>query len=454
MSGFCGCHFHFPLIVRRLVNRLGLGQNNYTFPSLRLWLQSASLLAVLAGYTLLLVLNQGVSSFQRLKAHHDLVLHLLDATPVQLSHTKVLPGLIIQSVPRWERQEPTLLALDRELWLVSTTPFPQRLHRNLSLRVEQNVTALVQGERLSQLLLVAAAGASALLTSALLRLVLRRGLVQPLEELAQKLDAMEAPPVPLRLLEEGQQPQELRPIAIAFNGMQLRLAANWEQQRSFVDGVAHELRTPLTLISGHAQSLQRHVVLAPMPDAAASVQLIASEAHRMGLLVSDLLDLARRDAGRFELQLSPINPEDVLLECLERLVASSQGRLQIQACEPPCDLPLALADPDRLQQCLAALIDNALRYSPAPLPVQLLAEIVDDQLLLRVRDQGPGVPDQERDQIFDRFVRGSASIGTRGSGLGLSIVRLLIEAMGGSVQVIPAPGGGADFQLLLPRACV
>ncbi len=419
-------------------------------PSLRLWLQSTSLLAVVAGYSLLLVLNQALAVMQRTKLHQDLVAQLLAART--LPQAQAMPGLTVQLLSGVRHQDPRLLQRSGQSWLVSITPLPAAPRGGQSLLVLQNVSASVQQEWLAQMLLIVAAGASALLTSALLRPVLRRGLVQPLQELGEQLDALQAPPAPPLLLEESQQPSELRPIAAAFNAMQHRLAVSWDQQRAFVDGVAHELRTPLTLISGHAQRLQRYQALTSAPEAVASLQLIGAEAHRMGLLVSDLLDLARRDAGRLVLTLQAINPEDALLESFERLAASSAGRLQLLASESSASLPLALADPDRLQQCLAALIDNALRYSPAPEPVQLCAEASDTGLLLHVRDHGSGVPAAERERIFERFVRGSAASGTRGSGIGLSIVRLLMDAMGGAVEVVAAEGGGADFQLRLPWA--
>ncbi len=206
------------------------------------------------------------------------------------------------------------------------------------------------------------------------------------------------------------------------------------------------------MISGHAQSLRRQAGLGTTAEALASLQLITAEAHRMGLLVSDLLDLARRDAGRLNLNLQSLSLDDALFESFERLVASSHGRLQLLGGDGAGALPLAMADPDRLQQCLAALIDNALRYSPSPRPVQLSAAAEPNALVLHVRDHGPGVAHHERERIFDRFVRGEAAADTRGSGIGLSVVRLLIEAMGGTVQVEPAPGGGADFQLRLRRA--
>jgi len=432
------------------LRRLRSGHHRQALPSLRLWLQSTSLLAVLAGYSLLLLLNQSVASWQRQQGHQDLVARL--AQSGSLPPTSLIPGVNVQLLQGWQEERPFLARIEGQSWMVSVTPLPPTAAGVQSLKLYQNVSASVQREWLAFQLLVVMAGLSALLTAGLLRLVLRRGLVQPLQDLGAQLDGLRAPPAPRVLLPVAEQPSELQPIAAAFNAMQQRLATSWEQQRAFVDGVAHELRTPLTLISGHAQSLQRHTPLAANPEATAALQLITSETHRMGLLVSDLLDLARRDAGRLELHLQPVNPDDALLESFERLSASSQGRLQLLAGEADGALPLALADPDRLQQCLAALINNALRYSPAPMPVQLSAEASADALVLHVRDHGPGVGSEEQESVFERFVRGAAAAGTRGSGIGLSIVRLLVEAMGGTVQVAQASGGGADFQLRLRRA--
>jgi two-component system OmpR family sensor kinase len=149
-------------------------------------------------------------------------------------------------------------------------------------------------------------------------------------------------------------------------------------------------------------------------------------------------------------QRQPVSVEDVLLEAFERLQQQAQGRLHLS--EPAADsLPLAQGDPERLQQCLAALIDNALRYTSGPITLSAEHRPARRTLVLHVEDSGPGVGAAERETIFERFVRGSASINTRGSGLGLSVVRLLMEAMAGSATVACAEGGGADFQLELPQ---
>ncbi|QPN65572.1 sensor histidine kinase KdpD [Synechococcus sp. CBW1006] len=445
-------------------------------PSLRLWLQSTTLLAVLAGYCLLLALNHTLTSLQRRQSHAQLIEHLSSkllervsstAQLEQLIHSMLeLPGLTVRLLPAGGTSSaPLLLHGERQVLLVSRTRIGPIAGDRPLLELRQDVTDSVERERLSQLLLIAAAGLSSLFTGALLRPVLRRGLVEPLAQLSREVAAIPTPPQQAELLDVEAEPQELRPIASSFNALQERLAATWLQQRSFVDGVAHELRTPITLISGHAQSLRRQLAGAD-PAAAAqptalnapesfstSLEVICTEARRMGLLVSDLLDLARLDAGRLQLQLQPLSVEDMLLEAFGRLEQQAGGRLQLASPEA-MTLPQANGDPERLQQCLAALIDNALRYSSGLITLRADYEAGPPRglLVLHVLDQGPGVTPQEQDTIFERFFRGSASVDTRGSGLGLSVVRLLMEAMGGAVTVRSAPCGGADFRLELPSA--
>ena len=430
---------------------------------LRLWLQSTSLLAVLAGYSLLLLLNQQLAGLQRQTAYSQFVKQLAAElqsrvrSPEQLQTLldgALLPGLQLQLLPRRQAVRPAAAPPAFESrgdqdWLVSQLPLSLMDGSRTTLEVQQNVTASVQQESLAFWLLAVAAGVSSLFTSGLLRLVLQRGLVQPLQEFTTQLSATQASSLAWDQIPVAEQPEELQPIALAFNNLQQRLSVSWERQRSFVDGVAHELRTPITLISGHAQRLLRQPGLAAT---APSLRLIEQEAQRMASLVSDLLDLARQDSGRLQLRRLPIVVDEAMVQAYERLAPSSGWRLHLDT--PAAELPVAIGDPERLQQCLAALIENALHYSPTPRPVSLSADQQGDSLVLHVCDQGPGVEAGEREAIFERFARGSASINSsnRGSGIGLAVVRLLMEAMGGSVQVADAPGGGADFQLHLPLA--
>lgn len=426
--------------------------------SLRGWLQSSALLAVLAGYAVLLMVNQSLSSVQRRQGHQQLVDALKSslqqraaADPeVRDSQLRNL-GLELQIGPLVATQQPSLRtdALGRQ-WLESVSAIELEDGRLRSLRLRQNVTDSVQREWIAQMLLIAAAGASSLITSGLLRLVLRRGLVLPLARLGRQLSSLNTRSLGQQHLEVAAEPEELQPIAEAFNDLQDRLAASWKREQAFVDGVAHELRTPITLISGRAQSLRRQ--LPPASPLRSPLDQIVAEAQRMSSMVSVLLDLARQDSGRLGLRQRPLDLEELLLELYERLVALAPDRLRLL--EPSSSgLPQASADPDRLQQCLTALVDNALRYSSSVVDLSASCEAgSSDWLVLHVRDRGPGVPDAEKTLIFERFMRGTAAVNSRGSGIGLSVVQLLMQAMGGTVQVVDAPGGGADFRLRLPPA--
>ena len=139
---------------------------------------------------------------------------------------------------------PVLQSRGGQEWLVSQVPLALVDGSAATLLVEQNVTASVQQERLAFWLLVVAAGVTSLFTNGLLRLVLQRGLVQPLQEFTNHLSATQPSPLAWDQIPVAEQPEELQPVALAFNDLQQRLSVPWERQRSFVDGVAHELRQP------------------------------------------------------------------------------------------------------------------------------------------------------------------------------------------------------------------
>jgi signal transduction histidine kinase len=178
------------------------------------------------------------------------------------------------------------------------------------------------------------------------------------------------------------------------------------------------------------------------------LQLVASESESMGRLVNDLLEIARDDAGQLQLACRPIDPYAVLQALLSRLQPAIDGRLQLQPAADGCGQ--VRADPERLSQCLTNLIENALKYSPPGSAIQLGLSSEGDQVVFHIRDQGAGVPEPDRERIFERFKRGSTSGSTSGHGIGLAVVKTLMDRMGGTVLVADAPGGGADFQLWLP----
>jgi signal transduction histidine kinase len=402
----------------------------------------------------LLLANHLLSRQARLQAHGQAVEGVmqsltaaesrLDAAGLRALLSRLItPGLEVRLEPSpvAPGAPPVLSRRDDGATLTSTLAI-QLQGRDAVVRIAQDVSSEVERERVTQMLLIVAAGVSTLLTGALLRPVLRRGL-SPLDELSRRLAAITSESLETERLDPAEHPQELRPIVSAFNALLGRLAASWERQRIFVDGVAHELRTPITLIRGYSESLQRQAA------GGVAAGRIAAEARRMGRLVSDLLDIARDDAGRLELSGDRLDLDDALLEAFERLQPLAAGRLKLQA-PPETESVFASGDPDRVQQCLTNLVENALKYTPAGTLIELFSSREGDHLIAHVRDHGPGIPPAERERIFERFARGSSQ--SSGSGLGLAMVRLLMERMGGGVRVREAPGGGADFQLLLPLA--
>ena len=400
---------------------------------------------MVAGYSLLLLIGSAFRQVDRQRDHQQLV----DAISEQLRARPGLEpieqalGVEVSLLEAGQPQSPELTnGRAGDQWMVSRR-WLSIAGRSRLVEVRQNVTSRIKQDRIDQLLLVAAAGASMLFTSFLLRLVLRRGLVLPLGDLKDQLNSLEADRLGERLLNPSHQPEELREIALAFNGLQTRLAEAWSRERTFVDGVAHELRTPISVISAQAQRLDRASL--PHPSAA-SAGLISTEAHRMGELVRVLLDFARSDSGRLQLEMQWIDPEQVLVEAFERLQALAPERLQLAAASAEA-MPLIYADAARLHQSLAVLIDNALKYSSAAVLLAADLDAANGDVVMHVLDHGPGIPAAERSVVVQRFQRGRSAIGTRGSGIGLATVTLLMEAMTAELRIADRPGGGADLQL-------
>ena len=417
-------------------------RNQRSLPSLRLWLQSTTLLAVIAGYALLLGVNRSLNQAQRLEDHRQLVEALQSSASAleQAQQADAAFGLVVQLEPAATEQAALQFQQGGRTWLESRTLLQTAGDGARLLVLRQDITESIQRQQQFQLLLIASAGSSLLLTALLLRVVLWRGLVLPLQQLNGQVNELKADTLAQSMLEPGEQPRELQLLALAFNDLQRRLADAWQQERSFVDGVAHELRTPISVISGHAQQWQQLAGVNPHGPAA----LIAAEAARMGRLLQVLAQLARSDNGRLQLVMQGHDPEDVLLIAYERLRSLAPDRLQL-AMPSTSLLPSIQVDQDRLQQCLASLVDNALAYGEGP--IQFWAELIGGHVVLHVQDDGPGIPAAERETVMQRFQRGTTATGTRGSGLGLALVQQLVALMNGELRISDAAAGGADLQL-------
>ena len=213
---------------------------------------------------------------------------------------------------------------------------------------------------------------------------------------------------------------------------------------ALIAAVSHDLRTPLTTIKALAHDLAEH------GDERAVI--IEEEADRLNRLVADLLDLSRLNAGALPVTLEIVAAEDLLGAALQR-VSGSIGERGVRASLDPRE-PLLLGRMDFVQslRVLVNLVENAHKYGAGE-PVDVSAAREGDRLVFRVADRGPGVPEDERERIFQPFYRRpGTSPDVGGAGLGLSISRRLAEAQGGTLTVEARPGGGSTFVFDLPAA--
>jgi two-component system sensor histidine kinase KdpD len=209
--------------------------------------------------------------------------------------------------------------------------------------------------------------------------------------------------------------------------------------------VSHDLRTPLASIKASVSSLRQTDVKWSEEDQADLLATIEQNADRLDALIGNLLDMSRLHTGSLQPFLRPTAIDEVAPAAL--LGLDDCLRLEMAV---PDGFPLVLADPGLLERILANLFSNALRYSPPAWPPELHAELVDDTVLLQVVDHGQGVPDEQKERVFEPFTR----VGDRhpGVGLGLAVAKGFAEAMGGRIMAKDTPGGGLTVQITLPMA--
>jgi len=223
--------------------------------------------------------------------------------------------------------------------------------------------------------------------------------------------------------------------------------ASEDRLRQFLADASHELRTPVTSIRGYAELFRLGAVSKP-EDVALALRRIEDESIRMGVLVDDLLLLARLDEGR-PLELAPVD----LVEIATNVAADAQ----VVSPDHPVTLDAdgavtVVGDPQQLVQVATNLVQNAIRYTPPGTPVTVGVRRSETLAILSVRDEGPGMSTEHAARVFERFYRAdpSRTRGSGGTGLGLSIVKSIAEAHGGRAFVVTSPGQGATFVIELP----
>jgi two-component system OmpR family sensor kinase len=291
----------------------------------------------------------------------------------------------------------------------------------------------------------------ALLAGLLAVWAVRIGL-RPLETIGETAGAIAAGDLSRRV-EPADDRTEIGKLGTSLNAMLAQIEAAFDERRAsearlrrFVADASHELRTPLTSIRGYAELFRRGADTRP-EDLATSMARIEAEAERMGVLVDDLLLLARLDQGR-PLEREPVDVDRIVADAVDAAHAIEPER-EIDVATSPDGV--VQGDPGRLRQVVDNLLENARVHTPAGTPTRVAVARDDGSVVLRVADEGPGMDPDVAARAFERFYRSdpARARATGGAGLGLSIVAAIVQAHGGTVQVVNG-GPGTTIEVRLP----
>jgi signal transduction histidine kinase len=291
---------------------------------------------------------------------------------------------------------------------------------------------------------IVGAGAGVVVALACVQL-LARGTTKPLREMASVAAAMARG-------EHGRQVavtsnDEVGELALAFNRMTAELAETDRLRRDLVANVSHELRTPI----GALQAVLENVVDGVSEPDPETLRTMLAQTRRLGRLVTQLLDLSRLEAGEQPFDMRPF----ALRELLES--AAREARLHapedvVFSIDAPAELQVD-GDPERVYQVVMNLVENAVRYSPRPGHVALRAAAgADHTIVVEVDDDGPGIPPDELERVFERFYRGNGRRGGGGAGLGLAIARWIVDLHGGTIRAERREPHGSHMVFTLHEA--
>ncbi len=296
-------------------------------------------------------------------------------------------------------------------------------------------------DELTRNLVLAGVGAAALALA--VAVFVSHRITRPLGRLADAVHAVEEGDRTDRP-ELERAPGELGALGGSVRRLVGRLDEQETSRRTMVRDVAHELRTPLTILRGSLEELVDGFT-DPTPDRLASLE---EEVLRLGRVIEDLDALSAADTATLSLRLQPLDLADVARDAAQSLAGqAADGDLELRCSLEPAPVS---GDPGRLHQVVTNLLTNAVKFTPSGGRVEIRTRTVDGSASLDVVDTGPGIPQEELPQVFDRFIRGAAVGGLSGSGVGLAVVDELVRAHGGTVTAESLPEGGARFTVTLP----
>ena len=244
---------------------------------------------------------------------------------------------------------------------------------------------------------------------------------------------------------------EVGSLGRIFNNMAESISKAEANRREFLSTASHELRTPVASIGAMTEALLDDLVTSP-EDRRRYLERILKESRRMGLLVNDILDLSRIEAGEFNIHIQPVSLQSVVNSTADRFVDAAEVKSVSIHIKSPDKAVIVLADPDRLGQITANFLSNALRHTPDSSQIFINIETDGPLAMLSIIDEGDGIPENELPLIWERFYRieKSRTRSSGGTGLGLAISQKLANLMGGSVSVKNEKGKGARFTVALP----
>ena len=273
--------------------------------------------------------------------------------------------------------------------------------------------------------------------------VLARGMTSPLREMAAAARAMARGDHAHTVTATSR--DEVGSLAVAFNHMAAELEATDRMRRDLVANVSHELRTPITAL----QAVLENVVDGVAPADQATLRTMLTQVERLGRMVEQLLDLSRLESGTVPLERRTFPVTDVLDQVAELARLHSSVAVEVEV-DPP--VPSVHADPERVHQVVANLVENAIRHSPPGERVVVSARNGGPSVVIEVSDRGPGIADGEAERIFERFYRADAARTSSdgGAGLGLAIARWIVDLHGGSIRAEHNEPKGCRMVVELP----